>query len=131
MRGEQDVLSQPLIFDTISGQGTATAVAVASGTPTTSTSRPLKMGRQDFTYQVNSMTTGTSGCLATVIVQASNDAANWFAVSSSTASATSASATAAVTTVTAGVTVNTNRFANTRAVATVTGTGSAAVWLAS
>lgn len=105
--------------------GTATSAVVASATPTTATTTPWNMPRSDITAQVTANTTGTSGCLATVVWQASNDDAVWFAISSSTASATSAAATAAVSSVGAGVAITASRFAFFRGVVTVTGTGNA------
>jgi len=120
MSSESRVLTQPFVFD--SGAGTSTTVTAAG----TGTSRAQPNSRLDFTYQVNSFTTGTSGCLCTVVIQASNDNAAWFAISSSTASATSAATTTA--TQSAGVAVTGNRFASMRAVATLVGTGSASVW---
>ena len=117
-------LVHPVLL-TFGTSGTSTAAAAASATPTTATTQPWNLPRNDFTAQVTANTTGTSGCLATVVWQASNDNSSWFAISSSTASATSAAATAAVTSAGGGVAITGTRFAYFRGVVTVTGTGNA------
>lgn len=111
--------------------GTATAATVASGTPTTATTVPWNLPRSDLTGQVTANTTGTSGCLATVVWQASNDNSAWFALASSTASATSGVPTAVVTSVGGGVAITGSRYAYFRGVVTVTGTGNANLPIAS
>lgn len=122
MSSENLVHTALLTFGTA---GTSSAAAVASATPTTATTMPWNLPRNDLTAQVTANTTGTSGCLATVVWQASNDNAAWFVLASSTASATSAAATAAVTSAGGGVAITGSRYAYFRGVVTVTGTGNA------
>ncbi len=124
MSSENLVHTVALTFGT---SGTSTAATAASATPTTATTVPWNLPRNDLTAQVTANTTGTSGCLATVVWQASNDSVAWFAIASSTASATSAAATAAVSSVAAGVAITAQRFAYFRGVVTVTGTGNASL----
>ena len=114
-------------FLTFATAGTATSAVAASGTPPTATTVPWNMPRNDMTAQVTANTTGTSGCLAAVVWQASNDTTTWFAIASSTASATSAAATAAITSVGGAISLVSQRFAYFRGVLTVTGTGNASL----
>lgn len=122
MASENLVHTIALTFGT---SGTSTSAVAASGTPTTATTAPWNLPRNDMTAQVTANTTGTSGCLAAVVWQASNDTVGWFAIASSTASATSASATAAVTSNAGAIAITGSRYAYFRGVVTVTGTGNA------
>lgn len=126
MSSENTVKAFPLVFGTA---GTRSAVTNAS----TDTSNPYSMPRQDFSLQLTVGTTGTSGYLASVVLQGSNDNVSWLVITSATASATSASAAATVTNASAVVAFagSTNRFAMSRLVGTFTGTGSAVATLAS
>mgnify|MGYP003395530362 CR=1 FL=1 len=123
MASENTIKAFPLVYGTA---GTRSTITGAS----TDTSNPYPMPRQDFTLELTAATTGTSGYLASVVLQASNDALAWFVISSATASATSAAATAAVTRTGAGVTVTNTRYAYTRTVGTYSGTGSAVATMA-
>ena len=111
--------------------GTSSSAVVASATPTTATTMPWDLPRIDFSVQVTAKTTGTSGCLATALWQASNDNTVWFVISSSTASATSAAADATVTANAGGIALTSKRFAYFRGIVTVTGTGNANLLVAS
>ncbi len=124
MASENLVHAVPLTFG---AAGTSTSAAAASATPTTATTVPWNLPRNDFTAQVTANTTGTSGCLATVVWQASLDASAWFAIASSTASATSAAATAAVTSVAGSTAITASRYPYFRGIVTVTGTGNASL----
>jgi len=123
MTTENVVRAFPLVFGTA---GTAAAVTNAS----TATSNPYAMPRQDFTYQVTVGTTGTSGYLASVVLQASNDNVSWLTISSATASATSAAADATVTRASTIVALTANRHAFSRMLGTYSGTGSAVATMA-
>lgn len=124
MSSENLVHAVPLTFGTA---GTATSQSVSSATPTTATTIPWNLPRNDFTAQVTANTTGTSGCLAAVVWQASNDSNAWFAIASSTASATSAAATAVVSSVAGAIAITASRYAYFRGVVTITGTGNASL----
>lgn len=126
MSSENTVKAFPLVFGTA---GTRAAVTNAS----TDTSNPYAMPRQDFSLQLTVGTTGTSGYLASVVLQASNDNVSWLTITSATASATSAAAGAGVTNASAVVAFagSSNRYALTRLVGTFSGTGSAVATMAS
>lgn len=123
MSSENTVKAAGIVFGTA---GTQTVLQTTAGT---ATSNPYPMPRQDFTIQVGVGTTGTSGVGATVIWQGSNDSANWINVSSCTATASQAGTGTSVAS--SAMAIAQTRFAYGRAQPTVTGTGSASVWMGS
>lgn len=122
MSSENTVKAAGIVF------GTAGTQTILQSTAGTATSNPYPMPRQDFTIQVGVGTTGTSIISAAVIWQGSNDSSNWINVSSCTALATAAGGTSVAS---SAMAIAQTRFAYGRAQPTVTGTGSASVWMGS
>lgn len=132
MSSESTVKTAPIVFGTA-----GTATAVAAGVTSTSNSFPLP--RQDFTASVTvygslitttASTTASSTANAVIAMQASNDQAAWFGISSATANIVQTTTSTGVvqtlsTAAAAGVNNVSQRYAYGRAVVTVTGTGSA------
>lgn len=104
---------QPLTFGT---SGTSTVVLSSS----TSTSNPIPMPRDDFTVQLDVVTTGTSIGSGTCVWQGSNDGGvGWFPLGTLTGLSTNASTASSVAV--AGTAI-TSKFALGRGIVSGTGT---------
>lgn len=105
------------------GPTSTAAVQVGTGV---STSSPMRMPRDEFTVQLNAITTGTSIVGASVVWQGSNDGVGWVPLGSATALSTNASTSSSLNA--AGVALIA-KYAVGRGIVTATGTGLAQVWL--
>ena len=104
---------------TFGAAGTQTAIAVGS-----STSNQIAGPREDFSLQLSVTTTGTSIATASVVLKASNDATQWFGISSATIATTSTLTSSAAV----GIAITGVKYAHLRVdPAILVGTGSASV----
>lgn len=116
------VKPQPLTFG---AAGTTTNVPTATGT---NTSNQVRMPRDDYTVQLNAVTTGTSIVGATVVWQTSNDNVGWVPQGSATALSTNAGTASSVNAAAFSVAA---KYAYGRGIVTSTGTGQAVVFMGS
>ena len=116
------VKPQALTFGT---SGTSTTVPTATGT---NTSNPVPLPRDDYSIQLDAVTTGTSIVGATCVWQTSNDNVAWVPQGSATALSTHASTSSSINAAAFSITA---KYAYGRGILTSTGTGNAVAFMGS
>ena len=116
------VKPQALTFGT---SGTSTTVPTATGT---NTSNAVPLPRDDYSIQLDAVTTGTSIVGATCVWQTSNDNVAWVPQGSATALSTHASTSSSINAAAFSITA---KYAYGRGILTSTGTGNAVAFMGS